>query len=166
MVFAGFLTSAGVLELPQTVIAAFVGAVIGDSVGYELGRHLGRPWLLHHGARIGFRHRALERLEDLFARHGGKTVVIARFIGILRALAPFVAGSSRMPYRSFLVFNVIGAALWAIAFVSLGYLLGESWRIAERWIGRVGLVAGLVVLAGAIAWTVRRRRRAAADAAR
>ncbi len=149
-ILAGFLVSIGVLELPETIIAAFAGGVVGDSIGYELGRHLGRPWLLSHGPKFGFHRRAFDRVEALFARYGGTTILIARFTAFVRALAPFVAGSSRMPYRWFLLFNVIGAALWAVAFVSLGYVLGESWRIAERWVGRVGVVLAVVVVAVAV----------------
>jgi membrane protein DedA with SNARE-associated domain len=132
-------------------------AAVGDSIGYELGRHFGRPWLFTHGPRVGLRHAVVHRLDDLFARHGGKTVLIARFVGILRALAPFVAGSSWMPYRRFLLFNLAGAVLWAVAFVSLGYVLGESWRVAEKWVGRAGLVGGAVILLAAIIWLRRRR---------
>ena len=160
-ILAGVLVSAGVLELPESITAAAAGAAIGDSIGYELGRHLGRPWLLEHGARVGFRHTALRRLDELFARHGGKTVLIARFVGILRALAPFIAGASRMPYRRFLLFNVMGAVLWAVAFVSLGYVLGASWWVAEKWIGRVGMAAGVVAIAAAVLWLRRRRHRGA-----
>ncbi len=161
-ILAGVLVSARVLDMPETLTVAFAGAAVGDSIGYELGRHLGRPWLLRHGHRFGFHRRVLARLERLFARHGGKAIVIARFIGFIRALAPFVAGSSRMPYRWFLLFNLVGAALWAVAYVSLGYLVGESWRVAERWVGRVGVVAAVVVVALAVV-TLRRWARRRAD---
>jgi membrane protein DedA with SNARE-associated domain len=158
-ILAGVLVSAGLLELPQSMAVAAAGAAIGDSIGYELGRSLGRPWLLAHGARVGVRQTALQRLDELFARHGGKTVLIARFVGILRALAPFIAGASRMPYRWFLLFNVMGAVLWAVAFVSLGYALGASWWVAEKWIGRIGMIVGVVIVVTAIIWLRRYRHR-------
>lgn len=158
----------GVLDLPQTIALATAGAIIGDSIGYELGRHLGRPWLERHGRLIGMHGGVLDRVDTLFAEHGGKAVFIGRFIGFLRAMAPFVAGASRMPYRSFLLYNALGAALWAVAFVLLGYFLSESWTIAERWIGRVGLVLGVVVLAAAVffihrARQIKQRDRAASE---
>jgi membrane protein DedA with SNARE-associated domain len=162
---AGVLVSAGVLGFPAACAAAAAGAALGDSIGYELGRRLGRPWVESHGPRIGVRLRALKRLDALFTRHGGKAVVLARFISFLRALAPFIAGSSRMPYHSFLFYNVMGGVLWAVAFISLGYALGHSWWIAERWIGRASLVAGGLLLAVAILWIRghgRRRRTATA----
>jgi membrane protein DedA with SNARE-associated domain len=147
---AGFLVSAGILELVPTILTAAAGATLGDSIGYELGRRLGRPWLVRYGRRFGFDERRLDRIDTLFVRHGGKAVVVARFVGFVRALAPFVAGAARMPYPRFLLFNVIGAWLWAIGLVTLGYVLGASWWIAERWVGRVGLIAAVVVLT--VAW--------------
>ncbi len=104
---AGFMASAGGLELTPTIAAAALGAMLGDSIGYEMGRRLGRPWLARHGERFGFHGHRLGQIDSLFARHGGKTIVLARFVGFLRALAPFVAGAARMPYwlcpRRFLV---------------------------------------------------------------
>jgi undecaprenyl-diphosphatase len=149
-IVGGVLASAGIIGLPETIVAAAMGATLGDSIGYELGRRLGRPWLTRHGKRIGLHGPRLAQVEALFARHGGKTVVIARFIGFLRALAPFVAGASRMPYPRFLIFNIVGAWAWAATFVTLGYVLGQSWWIAERWVGRVGLILGALAVIAAV----------------
>ena len=158
VILAGVLVSFGVLQLPETMTVAVAGAIVGDNVGYHLGRHLGRPWLEKHGHRIGMRHSTLERIDTLFARHGGKAVLIGRFIGFLRAMAPFVAGASRMPYRTFVPYNAVGAAAWGIFFVLLGYFLGASWTVAERWLGRVGLVAGTIALVATIIWLKRAKR--------
>jgi undecaprenyl-diphosphatase len=155
-ILAGVLVWAGLLDLPETLAVAAAGAALGDSIGYELGRRLGRPWLVRHGPRFGFHRPRLEQLDHLFANHGGKTVVIARFIGVVRTIAPFVAGSSRMPYRRFVVFNVIGAAMWALAYVLVGYFLAESWQLIEKWVGRVGLVMGLLALTVVVIWLRRR----------
>jgi undecaprenyl-diphosphatase len=157
-ILAGVLVSAGILELPQTLAVAAAGAAMGDTIGYELGRRLGRPWLVRHGPRFGIHAPRLERIERLFRDHGGKTVVIARFIGIVRAMTPFVAGSSRMPYGRFLLFNVIGGVMWALVYVLVGYFLAESWWIIERWVGRVGLILGLLVLTIVVLWLRQRGR--------
>ena len=153
------LVSAGVLEGPQTIAVAVVGAIIGDNVGYTLGRHLGRPWLERHGHLVGMHGGVLVRVDLLFARHGGKAVLIGRFIGFLRAMAPFVAGASRMPYLAFVTYNTPGATLWGIGFVLLGYFLGESWTVAERWVGRIGVVLGVLVVVGVVVWFRRTRHR-------
>jgi undecaprenyl-diphosphatase len=158
-VMAGFLAWEGVLDLPETIAVAAAGAILGDSIGYELGRRLGRPWLRRRGGRFGFAAGRLARLDELFEHHGGKTVLFGRFVPFLRAMAPFVAGSSRMPYLRFLAFNVGGGVLWAVGFVLLGYFLGASWRIAERWIGRAGAVAAVVVTTLLIIWFRRHRAR-------
>jgi membrane protein DedA with SNARE-associated domain len=158
VILAGVLCSAGILNLPETIVVASGGAIVGDSIGYELGRYLGRPWLERHGRLVGMHGGVLARVDALFAQHGGKAVLIGRFVGFLRALAPFVAGASRMPYRRFLLYNAVGGAIWATALVLLGYFLGESWSVAERWIGRVSLVIGAIAVAAAALWLHHARR--------
>jgi undecaprenyl-diphosphatase len=157
---SGFFAHEGVLKLDAVIVAAALGAVIGDNIGYQLGLRLGREWLLHHGARVGVRPDRLARAEAFFARHGAKAVFLGRFIGFARALVPFLAGTSRMPYRQFLIYNALGAVLWTIGCVLLGYSLGASWQLAERWLGRTSTVfGGAVALAGLLAWLWRRRAR-------
>ena len=158
VVVAGILASLEVLDLPDTIVIAVAGAIIGDNIGYYLGRRLGRPWLERHGRLVGMHGGVLLRVDLLFVRHGGKAVLIGRFIGFLRAMLPFVAGASRMSYAQFVVCNAIGATVWGIAFVLLGYFVGTSWPIVERWIGRVGLVLGVLVIATAVWWLRRNRR--------
>ena len=150
---SGFLASQGLLHLGDLIFAVAVGAIVGDSVGYELGRRLGRPWLLRYGRWAGLRSLHLEQADAFFARHGGKTVFLGRFVGFLRALAPFVAGSARMRYGQFLTYNALGGILWSSSFVLLGYALGEGWRTAERWTGRASaIVGGALLFAIAVAW--------------
>lgn len=160
---AGFLASTYVLELPETIVVAAVGAALGDSIGYEMGRRLGHPWLQRHGARFGVNPARLRRVEELFAEHGGKAVFLARFVAFLRSTAPFVAGSSRMPYGRFLFFNAAGAVLWATGVVLLGYFLGASWQLAEQWIGRAALALLVVVAGSLLLWLRRRARRTLGD---
>lgn len=165
VIASGFLAWQGLLDIGDVIIVATIGAIIGDSIGYELGRHFGRPWLLRHGRFIGLTPRRLRRVDAFFERHGGKAVFFGRFVGIVRALAPFIAGSSRMPYRRFLLYNAAGAIVWAPTAVLLGYALGESWRLAERWLGRAGAIGvGLtLVVVLALAWWRRRRRHPVPD---
>jgi membrane protein DedA with SNARE-associated domain len=158
-IIGGVLASVGIFRLTPTLIVAISGAIIGDNVGYWLGRRLGRPWLEQHGHRIGMRPHMLTRIDGLFARHGGKAVLVGRFIGFLRAMAPFAAGASRMSYGSFVINNAIGATAWGICFVLLGYFLGASWPIAERWLGRVGIVVGTVAIVATVIWLKRGKKR-------
>ena len=158
---SGFLAHRGVLGLDSVIVAAGLGAMLGDNIGYQLGARLGRGWLLRHGRRLGVTERRMGRAERFFARHGPKAVFVGRFVGFARALVPFVAGASRMSYRRFLLYDTLGAAIWTVGFVLLGYGLGASWRVAERWVGRVGLLLGiLAAIAGLVLWLRRRQRRA------
>jgi undecaprenyl-diphosphatase len=87
-------------------------------------------------------------------------VFFGRFVGFARALVPFVAGASRMSYRKFVLYDGLGAGLWTVAFVTLGYVVGASWRLAETWIGRAGVfVVGAIVLVAGLTWLRRRRTR-------
>lgn len=149
----GFLASQGSFDLDLLVLTISCAAILGDSIGYELGRWLGNEWLLRHGSWAGISKSRLESIGDFFSRHGGKSAFIAHFMHFLRALVPFVAGSSGMRYGTFLVFNALGCVAWASIFASLGYLLGASWRIAEKWIGRGSAVIGiLLALVVVLAW--------------
>jgi membrane protein DedA with SNARE-associated domain len=155
---SGFFAHQGILRLDAVMVAVGLGATMGDNIGYYLGRKLGREWLLRHGSRFGITIRRLQQADAFFQHHGPKAVFFGRFIGFARALVPFVAGTSRMRYRQFVIYNALGAVLWAIGFVTLGYVLGASWQVAEKWIGRTSLIlAGFVAVVGLFVW--RRRTR-------
>lgn len=150
---SGFFAHRGLLNVEAVMVATALGAISGDNIGYYLGRRLGRDWLLKHGSRFGLRQRRLSQVESFFKRHGPKAVFVGRFIGFARALVPFVAGASRMRYRQFFMYDALGAVIWTVAFVTLGYVVGASWQVAERWIGRTSLVlAAAAVLVAAVAW--------------
>lgn len=156
VIVAGFLAAQGWLDLDVLIVTVALGATLGDSIGYEMGRRVGRPALLHHGSRFGLNHARLDQADALFARHGSKAVFLGRFVGFARALVPFLAGSSRMPYRKFLSYNAMGAVLWASGAALLGYFLGAGWRTAERWIGRASaIVGGILVFALLLVWVWR-----------
>ncbi len=98
VVLAGFLASHGYLELGYCMIVIALGAILGDSTGYALGKAFGREYFSRHERLFLFRRKHLQKVEGYFARHGGKTVFWARFAHLLRALTPFAAGMSAMPY--------------------------------------------------------------------
>ena len=157
---AGFFAAQGAFDLDALIIVVAAGAMLGDSLGYELGRRWGRDVLVRHGQRFGITAQRLNRVEGFFARHGGSSVFLGRFVGFARALVPFLAGSSRMPYRRFVGYNAAGAVLWSVAVVLLGYFVGASWQSVEAWIGRISAVlAGLIVLG--VLFRLRHRLRAA-----
>lgn len=157
---SGFLAARRWFDLDVLIVAVFAGAVVGDNIGYQLGRRFGRRWLVRHGHRFGVRPAKVARVDAFFEQHGGKAVLLGRMIGFARALVPFIAGSSRLPYARFVVYNTLGAALWSVVTVLLGYFLGESWHIAERWMGQASAVIGAALLAAILfGWWRRRRHR-------
>jgi membrane-associated protein len=149
----GFLAGQGVFDLRVLNGVVFAAAILGDSISYGLGRQLGREWLLNQGRRFGLHQEHLERVDGLFAKHGGKAVFGGHFLYLLRPVMPFVAGDRRMRYQKFLLYNAMGCSVWASVFVALGYVAGESWRMSANWVGYTGRIVGSgVVLAIALVW--------------
>jgi membrane protein DedA with SNARE-associated domain len=157
-VLGGFMAQQGVLDLGDTLGVIAAGAVVGDSVGYALGRRLGRRWLARFGPRVGLSDDRVARAEAFFRERGAWAVVVGRFTALLRAVTPFIAGSSRMPYGRFFLYNAVGGIAWAALVVSSGYLFGRGWAIAERWLGRLSTVLGAVVVVSLVLFLLRRRR--------
>lgn len=121
---AGALAVGGGMDPAVLIATLFVAAVLGDSLNYAIGRRFGKRMSQWPDSRF-FNHKALERTHAFYERHGGKTIVIARFMPIIRTFAPFVAGMATMDYRRFAAFNVIGAALWVAPLVMAGYWFGN-----------------------------------------
>jgi membrane-associated protein len=123
--FAGILSAKGDLPaLPWVAGACALSAIVGDQVGYMIGAKVG-PALFQREKSRFFRPEHVAKAEAFFARHGSKTIVLARFVPIVRTFAPTVAGVSRMHYRTFVVYNVLGGLLWGAGVTALGYFLGK-----------------------------------------
>jgi membrane-associated protein len=110
--------------LPVVALVAFAAAVIGDQVGFWFGRKVGPGLFRRPDSRL-FKQQNVTKAHAFFERHGAKTIVLARFVPIVRTFAPIVAGVSDMNYRTFVVFNMIGGFLWAVGLTTLGYFLGQ-----------------------------------------
>ncbi len=146
VILAGVLASQGYFDLWDCLWIISLGAVLGDSVGYSLGKAVGRGYFERHKRLLLLREKHILKVDRYFEKHGGKTIFFGRFVGFLRALAPFVAGMARMPYRRFLVYNVSGGILWSISFTLLGYFFGQSWQLIEKWSGRAGVFVLFILL--------------------
>lgn len=158
MLLGGALAGLGQVSLPVMILAAITGAVLGDLAGYGLGRRFG-PALRHSrmGRRVG--DPAWTRAEDLVRRRGPLAIFLGRWVGMLRALVPAVAGVTRMPLGRFLTWNVLGGASWATTVLVLGYVAGSSWSTAQGWLGTWAVVTGTVTTLIAVAVVLRARRR-------
>lgn len=121
---AGFFAAQGHMPLALLLLVIFVAAVVGDNVGYTIGKRLG-PRLFRKKDGILFRQEYVQRAEQFYEKHGGKTIIMARFVPVVRTFAPMVAGVGNMSRQRFIAFNVIGAALWTGIVVMLGYWLGS-----------------------------------------
>jgi len=148
----------GHLSIFWVISIAIAGAVLGDNAGFFIGRRGGRRLLERHGRMLGLTRARLDQFDAFFARHGAKTVFIARFVTGLRVVGAVLAGASTLPWGRFLVFNATGALAWATTFGAVGYALGYSWETIERWIGDFGLVL-LVVFAVVVVLALSRSRR-------
>lgn len=124
LVTAGLLASQGFLNVYVMGALLTVAAIVGDSVGYSIGKAAG-PRLFKREDSFFFNKKHLYRAHNFYLRHGGKTIVIARFVPILRTFAPVVAGAADMPYRRFIFFNIAGGMLWIWSMLMVGYVLGR-----------------------------------------
>jgi membrane protein DedA with SNARE-associated domain len=159
IVIGGVTAGQGHTSLPLLIAVVWICAFAGDLITYTLGRRLGRDFLLKHGPLIRLTPARLAQVETFLGRHGGKTIIVGRFIGLVRAIAPFVAGSSRMPARRFIPATFVGAGAWSAAFTVLGYVSWHSFDHAAD-IARRGSLALIGVLAAvAVVVLVYRRRR-------
>lgn len=111
---------------PVLLLGCAVAAILGDQTGYLFGQKVGPSLFNKPDSRL-FKHEHLQRAEDFYDRHGSKTIVIARFVPIVRTFAPIVAGASKMPYRTFVLYNIIGGAVWSTLMLCLGYGLGKKF---------------------------------------
>lgn len=159
LLIAGLLASQGILHLWGLAIAASVGAILGDSAGYWIGRYGGLKVLRRYGKYFFFKEKYLETTQQYFETHGGKTVLFGRFVGVVRAFGPMVAGISRMPYGKFLAYDIVGAILSTTLVLVLGFFFGESWRLISDLLGWGGAVAFGVIVAAAVGLALYRRRR-------
>jgi membrane-associated protein len=150
VVVGGVVAERGDVALPALIGLVWAAAVAGDVVSFTLGRRLGRPFLAAHGDRLRLRPEHLGRAERFFDRYGGRAVLLGRFVGVLRALTPFLAGASRMRLRGFLPYSAVGALAWAAAFTLVGYGFAGSFESAGDTAARIALAAALVAAAALV----------------
>jgi membrane-associated protein len=140
---AGFLASQDIFNITTLVVVCFMAAVAGDSVGYAFGHRIGRK-IFRREDSIFFHKRNLLRAEEFYRKHGGKTIILARFMPVVRTFAPILAGVGSMKYPNFLAYNVIGGALWAIGLPLAGYFLGTLIPDIDKYL--IPIIIGIILL--------------------
>jgi membrane protein DedA with SNARE-associated domain len=158
VVLGGALAARGDVSLVPLLALVWASAAAGDLASYALGRRLGRPFLLAHGRRVRLTPQRVARVDAFFARHGGATVLVGRFVGIVRAVAPFLAGASRLPLRRFLPYSVLGTGLWAALYTLLGYAFARTATQLATDLGRAVALAAAVAAIALLVLTRARRR--------
>lgn len=143
---AGFLASQNLLDIRILIAGCFIFAVLGDSVGYYIGQRFGRK-LFNKEDSVWFHKNHLTKAQNFYDKHGNKTIILARFIPVVRAFAPVVAGIGLMKYRNFVLYNLVGAVLWAIIIPLLGFYLGNLIPDVDKYLLPI---VGLIIIASAL----------------
>lgn len=149
---AGLFAAQGKLPLAPLLVSLVAAAILGDNVGYSLGRRTGHR-IFRKQDGILFRQEYLTRAEQFYEAHGGKTIILARFVPIVRTFAPVVAGAAKMPRQRFMLFNIIGGLTWSLGVTMLGYTLGASIPNVEKYVAPVMLLAVLITF-GPATWHI------------
>jgi membrane-associated protein len=151
VVLGGVVAAQGKVSLPLMILLAWGAAALGDLVSFLLGQRLGRPFLHTRGPRLGVSPERLARVDRFYARHGARAVLLGRFVGVIRAVSPFLAGASGLRLRAFLPWSLLGTLVWCTAYVVLGYALRNvddaASIMAKVTLGLVVLAAGAFAIA-------------------
>jgi len=130
---AGFLASTGIIDLTTLIIICLVAAILGDSFGYHIGKKYG-PKVFKKTDSFFLDRKYIEKTESYYKKYGGETIIIARFIPIIRTIAPVMAGVGKVPYNKFIVYNVAGAIIWTVSLPIIGYYFGKIIPNADKYV--------------------------------
>lgn len=161
LITAGLIAATGALNIWWINVLLMVAAIVGDSVGYAIGARIG-PRLFTREKSMLFNPKHVDRTRRFYARYGAKTIVIARFVPIVRTFAPVLAGVGQMPYRRFLAYNVFGGIGWVAGMTWTGYFLGSAIPDIKSHIHKVVLVVIVLSVIPIVIEVLRERRRGAA----
>ena len=153
---AGFLASQGIFDIKILSILCFIAAVAGDSLGYAFGKHIG-PRLFTREDSWFFHKKNLAKAQHFYEKHGKKTIVIARFMPIVRTFAPIVAGIGNMHYKTFITYNVVGGFLWGIGVTVAGYFLGKAIPDVDKYLIPIVVVIVIVSILPSVIHLIKER---------
>lgn len=146
VLFGGVLAGEGTIDLIPLIIVVWVSAMLGDVTSYAIGRRYGRDFLLRHGERFKIGEPQIQVVERFFERHGDLTVLLGRWVGVVRPLVPFMAGSTRVPFARFLMVDLVATALWTIALCVLGSVFWRNFDQLTSVVGRTLLIVGTMIV--------------------
>lgn len=146
IIASGFFARLGYFNIWTVIILASIGALLGDAIGFYLGRRYGMAFVNRLRPFFFIKDSSIQKARDLLSKHTGKAVIIGRFSPMTRALMPFLVGASKTAVGRFWAYNVVGAVSWAVSAVLIGYALGEGYRVAASYLGKISLVAILIAI--------------------
>lgn len=155
MPFAGFMASQGEFSLPVILVINSVGALVGSGLCYWVGVVGGKPFLVRYGKYFLIRQHDIAKTEAFFAKHGKATILIARFLPVIRHVISVPAGIARMPLPGFFLQTFIGSTIWGGALILLGYYVGSNWEAFATTLKRVDLLIGAILVLGLVALGIR-----------
>ncbi|MFT4035620.1 MAG: DedA family protein [Patulibacter sp.] len=159
VLFGGVLAGAGTIDLVTLILVTWISAMAGDLSAYAIGRRYGRAFLVRHGARVKVGEPQVAFVEGFFTRHGKLTILLGRWVGVVRPLVPFLAGSSRMRFWEFLVFDLVATAAWASGLAVLGSIFWQNFDQLVSLVGRALFIVGTLIVVGVfVAVAVNARR--------
>lgn len=146
VLLSGWFAQLGVLRLDAAILVASTGAIIGDLLGYIVGRQYGHEFISRYGKYFFFNKNKYEKTGQLVREHAGKTLIIGRFSPFTRAFAPFIAGTSRVKFYKFLIYDILGGIAWAAGSVLIGYIFGLGFSTAAKYFGRLIIIAVAAII--------------------
>ena len=155
MPFAGFMAYQGKFSLPVILVINSSAALLGSGLCYWIGVVGGKPFLLRYGKYFLVRRHDIEKTETFFARHGKATILIARFLPVIRHVISVPAGIARMPLRGFFLQTFLGSTIWGGVLILLGYYVGANWKTFSNTLKRVDLLIGAILVLGLVALGIR-----------
>lgn len=150
VLFGGVLAGAGTIDLVPLILVVWLSALAGDLCAYAIGRRYGRDFLLRHGARFRVGESEVQVVERFFDRHGDLTVLLGRWVGVVRPLVPFMAGSSRLAFGRFVLVDIFATLIWAVALCVLGAVFWQNFDQLTSVVGRTLLVVGTLITVTAV----------------
>ena len=158
VIVGGVVAGQGEINVVALIAIVWSCAVLGDMTSYYVGKRLGRGFMEKHGRRLKITPERLDKVEDFFRRRGGLTILVGRFIGLVRPIAPFLAGSTHMSFRRFVAYDIVAAGAWATTFVLLGFVFWHSFDKVSEYARKGAFYLGATVAFGvALVWLVRHR---------
>jgi membrane protein DedA with SNARE-associated domain len=149
IIVAGFLAREGVFKIGDVILVASLGAIIGDVTGYILGKKYGYPFISKHGSKFFMKKERFKKFRKMINTHAAKAVIIGRYSPGTRSFAPFISGASHLPFRKFILLDIIGGISWTLSAVFIGFIFGHGYEAAAKYINRgilFAVIAAIVVI--------------------